>query len=90
MKKEVGLWIDHRQAVIVISLDDEEVIKRISSNIEKHVHYSGTSLDSGVSESHNDTSEDGRDRRFNDQLNRYYDEIILSSGRNFYSHFGSR
>jgi len=76
MKKEVGLWIDHRQAVIVISLDDEEEIKRISSNIEKHVRYSGTSHDSGVSESHNDTSEDGRDRRFNDQLNRYYDEII--------------
>lgn len=76
MKKEVGLWVDHRQAVIVINLDDEEEIKRINSNIEKHVRYSGTSHESGVSESHNDTSEDGRDRRFNDQLNRYFDEII--------------
>jgi len=76
MKKEVGLWIDHRQAVIVIKLDQEEKIKRITSNMEKHVRYSGSSHAGGASESHNDTSEDNRDRRFDDQLSRYYDEVI--------------
>jgi stalled ribosome rescue protein Dom34 len=76
MKTEVGLWIDHRQAVIVTLVDQEEEIKRITSNMEKHVRYSGASHANGASESHNDTTENGRDRRFDDQLNRYYDEVI--------------
>lgn len=76
MKIEVGLWIDHRQAVIVINLDQEETIKRITSDVEKHVRYSGASQAAGAGASHNDASEDGRDRRFDDQLNRYYDEVI--------------
>lgn len=37
MKKEIGLWIDHRKAVIVIVKDGEEKIK---SNMEKHVRSS--------------------------------------------------
>ncbi|MBZ0307560.1 MAG: hypothetical protein K8I82_15950 [Anaerolineae bacterium] len=73
MKKEVGLWIDHRQAVIVITLDQEETVKRITSNMEKHIRYSGG--DAG--ESHNDASEDGRDRRFDNQLDLYYDQVTL-------------
>jgi len=76
MKKEVGLWIDHRRAVIVINLDQEEEIKQITSNMEKHVRYSGASDASDANASHHDTTEDGRDRRFDNQLNRYYDEAI--------------
>jgi hypothetical protein len=75
-EKEVGLWVDHRRAVIVISLDQEEEIKRITSNVEKHVRYSGASYARDASDSHHDTTEDGRDRRLNEQLSRYYDEII--------------
>ena len=29
MKKEVGVWIDHRQAIILINLDQEEVVKHV-------------------------------------------------------------
>jgi hypothetical protein len=76
MLKEVGLWIDHRQAVIVITLNREESIKRITSDMEKHVRYSGASEASGEGASHSDTSEGGKERRFDDQLNRYYDEVI--------------
>jgi hypothetical protein len=43
MKKEVGLWIDHRQAVIVTLVDQVEETKRITSDIEKQVRYSGDS-----------------------------------------------
>jgi hypothetical protein len=76
MKKEVGLWIDHRRAVIVISLDQEEEIKVVMSDMEKRVSYSGVQNTDEPSESHNNTSEDGRDRRFNDHRDRYYDEVI--------------
>jgi len=35
MKKEVGLWIDHRKAVIVVIADQEEVTTTIMSKVEK-------------------------------------------------------
>ncbi len=80
MKREVGLWIDHRQAVIVINLDQAEEIKRVTSSIGKHIHYSGASEANERNGLHNDTTEDRRDRRFSDRLNRYYDEVIMYLG----------
>jgi hypothetical protein len=80
MKKEMGLWIDHRRVVIVSNFEQEEHIKRLTSKTGKHIRYSGVSWADGESESHHDTTEDGRDRRFDDQLNRYYDEVITYVG----------
>ncbi len=77
MKRQAGVWIDHRQAVIVILEDQKEEIKRITSNIEKHVRYSGASH-SQTPVGHDDSTEDRRDRRFVDHLNRYYDEVIAA------------
>lgn len=74
MKKEVGLWIDHRQAVIVTLVDRGEEIRRITSDLEKHVRYSGASRGS-----RDDTIEirrDRKDRRSSDHLSKYYDEVI--------------
>jgi stalled ribosome rescue protein Dom34 len=76
MKREAGLWIDHRQAVIVTFSGQAEVIKRIVSNMEKHVRYSGVSHPKDQTESHNDAAEDIRDRRFDNHLNTFYDEVI--------------
>jgi hypothetical protein len=72
MKKETGLWIDHREAVIVMVTDGGEEIKRIKSNLEKRVRYSGGSRSNGAQQE----PEDQRDRRFMDHLNKYYDEVI--------------
>ena len=66
MKKEIGLWIDHRKAVIVIIKDEEEEIKKIKSNMEKHVRFT----------SEDGRGEDVRDRQFENHLNSYYDEVI--------------
>jgi hypothetical protein len=74
MKKEAGVWIDHRQAVIVTFVDKVEEIKRVISDIEKRVRYSGDSIGS-----HDDTTEirrDRQDRRFDAHLTTYYDEVI--------------
>src|ERR1041385_3832266 len=77
MKTEAGLWIDHRQAVLVTLLKHGEDIKRIESNIEKHVRYSGASHSQSPS-GHDDAAEDIRDRRYSDHLNSYYDEVIAA------------
>ena len=71
MTKEAGVWIDHNHAVIVMNLDQEEEIKQITSDVEKHVRYSG-----GGSESYTGGTEDSRDNRFNEKLKRYYNEVI--------------
>ena len=70
MKKQAGLWVDHRKAVIVLITEAGEEIKTITSNMEKHVRFtSGTGSEDG-------SSEDVRDRQFGNHLNTYYDEII--------------
>jgi hypothetical protein len=68
MKKVVGLWIDHRKAVIVSVSDKGEETSLIRSGMEKHVRYSGAAQE--------DSAEDQRDSRFTGHLNQYYDEVI--------------
>lgn len=74
MKKEAGLWIDHRQAVIVSVTDAGEEIRCISSNMEKHVRYAG-----GAASQHG-SAEDQRDRQFAGHLDKYYDEVVRCIG----------
>jgi hypothetical protein len=69
MKRQVGLWIDHRQAVIVTVANEGEEIKRITSDMEKHVRFASGSSEDG-------SAEDMRDRQFENHLNRYYDDVI--------------
>jgi stalled ribosome rescue protein Dom34 len=68
LKGKVGLWIDHRKAVIVSIKGDLEDIKSITSGMEKHVRFSGGAQ--------KDSEEDQRDRKFIIHLNRYYDKVI--------------
>lgn len=78
MKKEVGLWLDHREAVIVILTDGGEEIKHIISDSGKHMRYSGSSHSKTPQGLKEVTSEDQRDRKFGNELNKFYDEIIGS------------
>ena len=72
MKKDIGLWIDHRKAVVVIVSDEGEEVKEITSHMEKHVRFSsGNGAEDG-------SSEDIRDRQFENRLNSYYDEVIAA------------
>ena len=76
MNKQAGLWIDHREAIIVVLADKKEETKRIVSNNEKHIRYSGSSHSKTPEGLKEVTSEDQRDRKFTNDLNSYYDEVI--------------
>jgi len=78
VKKEIGLWIDHREAIIVILTDGGEEIKHITSNSGKHIRYSGSSHSQTPEGLKEVTSEDQRDRKFGNQLAKYYDEVIAA------------
>jgi len=41
MKRNVGVWIDHRKAVIVHITDNAEQIHTTLSGMEKHVRHAG-------------------------------------------------
>ena len=66
MKKQAGLWIDHRKAVIVLLTGKVEEIKSISLEEER---VSGTDSEKGW-------IEDVRDRHYENHLKSYYDEVI--------------
>jgi hypothetical protein len=70
MTTRVGLWIDHRETVLVTIVDGVEETKRIDSGMEKHVRFSGGSR------SEQGGGEDQQDRQFTGHLNSYYDEVI--------------
>ncbi len=69
MKKSMGLWIDHRKTVLVTISDEGEETKEITSFMEKRVRFAGGNSEDG-------SSEDIRDRQFENHLNRYYDKVI--------------
>jgi hypothetical protein len=69
MKKQAGLWIDHRKAVIVIITDAGEETHEIRSNMEKHIRFTvGDGSQDG-------STEDVRDRQFGNHLNTFYAEV---------------
>lgn len=69
MKKDIGLWIDHRKAVVVSVSDEGEEVKEIASHMEKHVRYSDNMSEGSA-------SEDVRDRQFDNHLNSFYDAVV--------------
>lgn len=78
MNKHVGLWIDHRKAMIVAVTDRGEEIGLIISKVEKQLRRSGDSPLKGPYDPRQMASEDSRQRAFRGHLNMYYDAVIAS------------
>ncbi len=76
MTTKVGLWIDHRQAIVVAITEKGEEIKEIISEVEKQPRRSGDSPLKGTYESRQIPADDSRQRTFTGELNIYYDEVI--------------
>lgn len=76
MKKNAGLWIDHRKAVIVTISNDGEETKVLESNVEKQPGRIDGQPQNVPYEAHKVPSDVSRDRKFTGQLNTYYDEVI--------------
>ena len=66
MKKTVGLWIDHKKAVVVFVDGRDTELKEFSSDIEKHHRQSGVAT----------PADDIRQRELTGELNRFYDEVV--------------
>jgi len=76
MKTNAGLWVDHREAVIVKLTDHGIETKRILSTVEQQLRRSGDP-DHGRFEYQEVPADDSRQRAYTGQLARFYDAIIL-------------
>jgi stalled ribosome rescue protein Dom34 len=76
MLKKVGLWIDHRKAIVVAVTDEGEETGLIISKVEKQLRRSGDSPLKGRYESQLVPADNSRQRTFTGRLNIYYDAVI--------------
>jgi stalled ribosome rescue protein Dom34 len=75
LKVEAGLWVDHREALIVILSKTGEETKRIQSNAQKQLRRTGEPS-IGRFEFQEVPADDSRQRAYSGYLERYYDEIV--------------
>jgi hypothetical protein len=71
MSQKVGIWIDHRRAIIVSTSANHVTARTLESEVEAHPRYSGQG-DSG--------GEKQYEERHSQQLDRYYDDVIDQIG----------
>ena len=73
MNRNVGLWIDHKQAYAIWSTDG--TVEMIPSHIEPPAHYSGGTQLGGRLNQKGDVELHHNDR-FRLQLSKYYEQVI--------------
>jgi stalled ribosome rescue protein Dom34 len=67
MKRDVTVWIDHREAVFATITGEDEATSRLESNVEKHVRFSAAAEHG---------AEDQYERRYAEHLRKYFDAVI--------------
>jgi len=72
MGQDVGVWIDHKKAIIVSIAAGEVTTRTLTSDVEAHPHYSGSQEGGG---------EKRYEERHNQDLDRYYDDVIGQLGK---------
>ena len=71
MSLEVGLWIDHKKAVVVTISAGHVSTKTLTSDVGPHTRYSGSQEGGG---------EKKYEERHSQDLDRYYDDVISQLG----------
>jgi hypothetical protein len=80
MTKKVGLWIDHKEAILIFVSPDGEEKEIIISNVEKQLSREGDEPHNTPYEAQKVPSSDRLQNKFTHQLNIYYDNVIKHIG----------
>ena len=78
MSINAGVWIDHRQAVVVKISKNEEVIQTIESHVERPFSTAGGPHSKHPDRPEGHVPEDKQDRKYLIELNTYYDAVLAS------------
>ena len=76
MKKGVGLWIDHKKAIVVVLTDKGQETGLVISHAAKQPRPPGASRREGPFEHRHLPADDIRQRVLTEHLNLYYDAVI--------------
>jgi hypothetical protein len=80
MADRIGVWVDHRRAVVVMLGSADPEIKHVTSNVEKHGERGGDSPLKGPYEANQVPADDRRQGALTRELNVYYDAVIAALG----------
>ncbi len=80
MEKKVGLWIDHKQAIVVAVMGKKEEIGLVVSQSEKQPRRFDTEPAQGRGKPRRAIADDIRQRVLTEQLDHYYDAVIAALG----------
>ncbi len=69
MKGNVGIWLDHRRALIVAISEEGQSVKQVSSGIMKHIRAKSDTL-------RDVSQQDTLDRKFHQQVEQYFGNIL--------------
>jgi hypothetical protein len=76
MKTKVGLWVDHRKAIVVAITDKGEETRLIISKVERQLRRSGDSPLEGAYDKAQVPARNSRQRTLTAHLNIYYDAVV--------------
>jgi hypothetical protein len=76
MTKNIGLWIDHKKAILVIQSEQGEDIQKIESGVGRHVPYRGASHPKSPYGAQYQQGDDQLDNKFTEHLNKFYEKVI--------------
>ena len=76
MNTQMGVWIDHRKAIVVAVTDQGEETGLVISHVERQLRRAGDSPLKGSFETRRVPADDTRQRAFTGHLNIYYDAVI--------------
>jgi hypothetical protein len=81
MSHKVGVWIDHKKAVIVSASVDGVTAKTLESEVGPHARYSGRAGYPTPDGPKVGGGEKKHEERYDQHLDRYYDEVISQLGQ---------
>lgn len=79
LKKKMGVWIDHREAILVSIKGDESTVERFVSNAESHYRPSGGNKSGGTSVAQDILKEKSTDERLKHQYHKFYGQVIAKT-----------
>ena len=78
MATKAGVWIDHRQAIVVLVTDAGQEIKKIAFDIGQPVQSRGGSRSKNKYTPNDFVAEDRLERKVENDRKDYYDDVIAS------------
>ncbi|GAB4496286.1 MAG: hypothetical protein OHK003_00850 [Anaerolineales bacterium] len=77
MTKQIGLWIDHKRAVILTLNDEDESLQILEPDVGRRPRYRGMGRTRTPHSAQYQKGDDQLDKQFEGYLNKYYEKVLV-------------